>query len=100
MPGQQCPGMSSKYFKLNDIKEYKCIHCGTVIEFWKDDIKVKCSKCGKENFNPNLGNTCLVWCKEASKCLGKEVNVKEWIEKHKDITPQSENEKEDKDCAS
>ncbi len=89
MAMHQCPGMNPGYFKPEDIKIHKCINCKKEIEFWKDDIKLACPNCGQVNFNPNLGNTCLVWCKEASKCIGKEVDVKEWIEKHKDITPKA-----------
>ncbi len=99
MAMHQCPGMNPGYFKPKDIQVYKCINCKQEIEFWKDDIKIKCSKCGQVNFNPNLGNTCLVWCKEASKCIGKEVDIKEWIEKNKNITPERKEVKgKDKSC--
>jgi len=73
--------MSDRFFKPSDVKETKCIHCDNIIEFWKDDIKVKCSFCGNMNFNPNIGNTCLVWCKSAEKCLGNS-DIKEWMKKN------------------
>lgn len=76
----RCPGMNPAYFKPKDIELHKCIHCGKEIEFWKDDIKIKCRSCGQVNFNPNIGNTCLVWCKSAEKCLGND-DMKEWIAK-------------------
>ncbi len=72
--------MNPANFKPKDIKTHQCINCTNEIEFWKDDIKIKCPSCGHTTFNPNLGNTCLVWCKSAEKCLGKG-EIKEWIEK-------------------
>ena len=75
---QRCPGMDPSYFKPDDIKEHKCISCGNEIEFWKDDIKIVCKKCGQTNFNPNLGDTCIVWCRSASDCIGSN-DIKEWI---------------------
>lgn len=74
--------MNAAYFKPKDIKSHKCINCGKEIEFWKDDIKRKCPSCGHSNFNPNIGTTCLVWCKKAAECLGNE-DIKEWMAKYK-----------------
>ena len=78
----KCPGMNSAFFKPKDVKLLTCINCGKEIEFWKDDIKLKCRSCGQTNFNPNIGNTCLAWCKSAEKCLGNE-DIKEWMERNK-----------------
>ena len=82
MAMHKCPGMSPRFFKHSDVKERNCIHCNKTIEFWKDDIRVTCHSCGKVNFNPHLGNTCLVWCKSAAQCLGSD-DIKEWKEKQK-----------------
>jgi len=77
----RCPGMSARFFKFDDIKTSTCICCGYELEFWKDDIKVKCPNCKHFNFNPDIGNTCLVWCKSADKCLGNS-DIKEWMKKN------------------
>lgn len=76
----KCPGMSPRFFKPGDIKEKNCIHCNKTIEFWKDDVRVTCRSCGEVNFNPDLGTTCLVWCKSAAQCLGND-DIKEWLKK-------------------
>jgi predicted RNA-binding Zn-ribbon protein involved in translation (DUF1610 family) len=78
MTTKKCPGMDPAYFKPEDIKVHKCLSCNQDLEFWKDDVKIKCSQCGHYNFNPNLGNTCLVWCREAAKCVGNN-DIDEWI---------------------
>jgi len=82
----RCPGMSPAFFKLSDIKLRRCIHCGKELEFWKDDIKLKCPKCKQVNFNPDIGKTCLVWCKKADECLGN-YDIHEWMAKNKDHQP-------------
>jgi hypothetical protein len=74
--------MNSGFFKPSDIKIQNCIFCNYEIEFWKDDIKLKCRSCGKTNFNASLGDTCLVWCKSAERCLGND-DIKEWIKNNK-----------------
>ena len=85
MAVKKCPGMDPAYFKPADFQLHHCLVCGQELEFWKDDVKLKCTHCGQENFNPNLGNTCLVWCKEAAKCLGNE-DINEWLIKNKGHT--------------
>ena len=78
----KCPGMNPAHFRPQDIQLHNCIHCGTELEFWKDDIKVQCPACGQFVFNPNLGHTCLTWCKSAAECLsGNEIT--EWMQQHK-----------------
>jgi predicted RNA-binding Zn-ribbon protein involved in translation (DUF1610 family) len=76
----KCPGMDPANWKIEDISELKCIHCGNPLEFWKDDVKRVCPECGKTMFNPNIGNLCLVWCKKAAECLGNQ-DIVEWKEK-------------------
>ena len=85
---RRCPGMDPANFKPEDIKLNQCVNCHKEIEFWKDDIKVKCPFCGHINFNPNLGNTCLVWCKEAARCIDND-DITEWQKKNKDKIKQS-----------
>ena len=79
---KKCPGMDPAFFKPNDIQIHKCLVCGQDLEFWKDDVKLCCNHCGHHNFNPNLGNTCLIWCKEAARCVGND-DIVEWLKKNK-----------------
>ncbi len=78
--------MSPGFFKPSDVKIRRCINCGGEMEFWKDDIKLKCLTCGQINFNPDIGKTCLVWCKKADECLGN-YDIHEWMARHEDIPP-------------
>lgn len=78
----KCPGMNPANFQPQDIKTHNCIHCGMEMEFWKDDIKIRCPACNQFNFNPGLGNTCLTWCKSAADCLGNN-NIHEWMQQNK-----------------
>ena len=78
MSKMRCPGMDPAYFKPEDIKMHGCIECGNEIEFWKDDVRLTCSNCGQINYNPNLGTTCLTWCKEAARCVGSN-DINEWL---------------------
>jgi hypothetical protein len=40
-----------------------------VIEFWKDDLRRRCRKCGKKVANPRLDLGCAEWCQYADRCL-------------------------------
>lgn len=73
----RCPGMNPAHFKPEDIRLHKCVSCGEELEFWKDDVKIACHACKHINFNPNIRNTCLCWCKSASKCIGNN-DINEW----------------------
>ncbi len=81
MPTKKCPGMDPAFFKFEDIKIHNCLECQRKLEFWKDDVSITCPDCGHKNFNPNLGNTCLSWCKEAAKCVGNE-DINDWLARH------------------
>ncbi|MBN1352083.1 hypothetical protein JXJ21_21970 [candidate division KSB1 bacterium] len=83
MPNRQCPGMNPRFFKTEDVQLHPCIECGEKLEFWKDDVRLVCPNCSQVNFNPNLGKTCLVWCKGAAKCLGN-TDITEWLALHRD----------------
>ncbi len=76
----RCPGMAPSFFKPSDVKTRKCLNCDYEMEFWKDDVRVTCSECGHINFNPDIGKTCLAWCKKASECIGKD-DIQEWLRK-------------------
>jgi len=57
----------------------KCPHCGQPIEFFKDEPKLKCRKCGQLVINPKIDLGCAQWCQYAQQCLGvanlKDLNI-------------------------
>lgn len=66
----RCPGQDLRFWKLGDIFEVQCPHCGTSVEFWKDEPSVKCPHCRKAIVNPRLDLGCAQWCRHAEECLG------------------------------
>lgn len=85
MARHKCPGLNPANFKPTDIQLHKCIQCGNELEFWKDDIKLQCKKCRQFNFNPNMGNTCLTYCKSAADCLGQ-ADINAWLREHRKVS--------------
>lgn len=65
----KCPG--SQAFSQPHPEDVKCPNCGTEVEIWSDEIKVKCPKC-KKTVMRKQGQSCLDWCKYAKECLGEE----------------------------
>jgi hypothetical protein len=66
----RCPGQDLRFWKLGDIFDVPCPHCGMAIEFWKDEPGVKCPHCGRVIVNPKLDLGCAQWCQHAEQCLG------------------------------
>ena len=66
----QCPGQDSRYWDNEAIFEANCSQCGHIIEFFKDDNKRKCKKCGHEMLNPKIDFGCASYCQYAEQCLG------------------------------
>jgi HD superfamily phosphodiesterase/endogenous inhibitor of DNA gyrase (YacG/DUF329 family) len=66
----RCPGQDLRFWKLDDIFDVNCSHCGTAVEFWKDEPSVKCPQCRKVVVNPKLDLGCAQWCQHAGQCLG------------------------------
>ncbi len=66
----RCPGQDQRFWKPDDIFEVKCPGCGKVIEFFKDEPKLKCRKCGQTVVNPKIDLGCAEWCRYAEQCLG------------------------------
>ncbi len=64
----KCPGQDTRFWGPEDIFETMCPHCGTKIEFFKDDRKRECPSCRKCCVNPKLNLGCLQWCAFADKC--------------------------------
>jgi len=66
----RCPGQDLRFWKLGDIFDANCPHCGTAVEFWKDEPSVKCPQCHRVIVNPKLDLGCAQWCRHAEQCLG------------------------------
>ena len=66
----RCPGQDLRFWKLGDIFEVQCPHCGTSVEVWKDEPSVRCPHCRKAIVNPRLDLGCAQWCQHAEQCLG------------------------------
>jgi len=70
----RCPGQDERFWKPGDIFDAPCPHCGTRIEFWKDEPKVKCPQCRQIVVNPKLDPGCAQWCQHARECLGARID--------------------------
>ncbi|MFO8089399.1 MAG: hypothetical protein R6U13_06145 [Desulfatiglandaceae bacterium] len=66
----KCPGQDSRYWKPGAIFEEPCPHCGTMLEFFKDDVSRICKKCGNRIVNPHMDFGCAAYCRHAAKCFG------------------------------
>jgi putative nucleotidyltransferase with HDIG domain len=66
----RCPGQDQRFWKPEDIFEVPCGGCGNSIEFFKDEPKLKCHKCGQIVINPKINLGCAEWCNYAEQCLG------------------------------
>jgi DNA-directed RNA polymerase subunit RPC12/RpoP len=67
MLGAGCPG-ASNLWGTPTLAIKKCPECGSEVEIFSSDVKVKCRKCGFVVFNDV--QSCIEWCKYAEKCLG------------------------------
>ena len=66
----RCPGQDQRFWKPEDIFEVRCPDCNNKMEFFKDEPKIKCRKCGRMVLNPKINLGCAKWCKYAEQCLG------------------------------
>jgi HD superfamily phosphohydrolase YqeK len=66
----KCPGQDQRFWKPEDIFEVQCTGCGHAIEFFKDEPKLKCRKCGQIVANPKIDLGCAEWCQYGEQCLG------------------------------
>ncbi len=69
----RCPGQDPRFWKPEDIFEVQCHGCGEAVEFFKDEPKLKCRKCGQVVVNPRIDLGCAQWCRYAEQCLGVSV---------------------------
>jgi len=72
-----CPGQDTRFWRPGDIFEVACANCGVPVEFWKDESRRKCPKCGSRVHNPKLSMGCAQWCEHAQECLGHDPNGRE-----------------------
>ena len=66
----RCPGQDWRYWTSEDVFDAPCPQCGGLTEFWKTDLRRRCSGCGVVVANPKLDLGCAQWCKYAKECLG------------------------------
>ena len=69
----RCPGQDQRLWKPEDIFEVQCSNCGKTVEFFKDEPKLKCRKCGQMVINPKIDLGCAEWCQYAEQCMGLDV---------------------------
>lgn len=65
-----CPG--SLKFKEPKAENIKCPNCGYEAEIWSDEVQISCPKCKYKILRAIEGASCLDWCKEAERCIGKD----------------------------
>jgi len=66
----RCHGQDQRFWKPGDIFEVKCPGCEGLVEFFKDEPKIKCRQCGQMVSNPKIDLGCAQWCQYAEQCLG------------------------------
>jgi hypothetical protein len=66
----KCPGQNTQFWSPDDIYSVECPKCGNSVEFFKDDIRRRCRKCGHMFLNPKLNLGCARWCQYADQCVG------------------------------
>lgn len=71
----KCPGQDTQQWGFDAIYDVECPHCHAAIEFFKDEVKHRCKKCGDVVFNERLNLGCAKWCPSAASCVGPD-NVK------------------------
>jgi NADH pyrophosphatase NudC (nudix superfamily) len=64
----RCPGQDSRRLRA---EIHKCPNCGHEVEIFSDEIKVRCSQCGKNVYREKTPS-CIEWCAAARQCLGEE----------------------------
>lgn len=66
----RCPGQDTRFWKPDDVYTAKCPKCGQPVEFFKDDIRRRCKKCGHMFINPRMNLGCAKWCQYSDQCVG------------------------------
>jgi HD superfamily phosphodiesterase/DNA-directed RNA polymerase subunit RPC12/RpoP len=66
----KCPGQDPRFWKFDAIYDAECPNCGNKVEFFKDETRRTCKKCGHKVLNPKMDFGCAVHCKFAEQCFG------------------------------
>lgn len=61
-----CPGLKSP--RSESITTRMCPNCGGEVEFFSDDLEVKCQNCSHTLYN-EVSNICVSWCQHALQCI-------------------------------
>ena len=64
----KCPGQDMRNLRVS---VHKCPNCGTDVEIFSDELRVKCPKCKKYVYRERVPS-CIEWCASARQCLGEE----------------------------
>jgi hypothetical protein len=67
----KCPGQDPRFWKFDAIFDAQCPNCGGTVEFFKDETRRKCKKCGQSVLNPKMDFGCAAHCKYAEHCFGE-----------------------------
>ena len=63
---RKCTGNNTREWGFDAIFDVKCPHCGAPVEFFKDEIKRPCPKCGQRVANDRRDYGCNQWCSATS----------------------------------
>lgn len=66
----KCPGQDTQQWGFDAIYDVDCPKCGVAIEFFKDQVKRRCSQCQEVVFNERMDLGCAKWCPSADSCVG------------------------------
>jgi DNA-directed RNA polymerase subunit RPC12/RpoP len=64
----KCPGQDMRNLR---VALHKCPNCGTEVEIFSDELRIKCHKCGQMVYKEKTPS-CIDWCQYARQCLGEE----------------------------
>jgi len=67
----KCPGQDRSYWQGESAFEVPCPRCGTAVEFFKDEMVRRCTRCGCRFNNPRTVMDCARWCDYAEECVGR-----------------------------
>ena len=64
----RCPGQDGRNLKVSTCS---CPNCGAEVEFFSDEMRVKCPRCRKYVDQQEVPS-CAQWCAVARECIGEE----------------------------
>lgn len=66
----KCPGQDRAYWHGERVFEAPCPKCGSTVEFFRDEVSRRCSRCAHRLSNPRVALDCASWCDQAEACMG------------------------------